>query len=194
MSQSYYSDQRSSLVDQQYASSFTAGGAPSHFSPIALSVRATPSTDVNATMRAEFDSRSHSLKTISAYASYSWTNRVQTTATWSKQFLIPELSGFNVPANLSDSVGVSTNVRTMDNRFGGLYSFNYDLAHKTMVQEQITGFYNAQCCGIAFQYQSYNFSGISSVPIPSDHRFFMSFTLAGLGNFSPFNGALGGAR
>ena len=27
---------------------------------------------------------------------------------------------------------------------------------------------------------------------PSDHRFFLSFTLAGLGNFSPFNGAMGG--
>ena len=194
ISQSYYSDQRSSLVDQQYATSFTAGAAPSNFSPIALSVRAMPSTDVNATMRAEFDSHSHSLRTISANATYSWTNRVQTTATWSKQFLIPELAGFNVPSNLGDSVGASTNVRTTDNRFGGLYSFNYDVANKTMVQQQITGFYNAQCCGIAFQYQSYNFSGISSVPIPSDHRFFMSFTLAGLGNFSPFNGALGGAR
>ena len=28
--------------------------------------------------------------------------------------------------------------------------------------------------------------------LPADHRFFLSFTLAGLGNFSPFNGALSG--
>jgi hypothetical protein len=28
--------------------------------------------------------------------------------------------------------------------------------------------------------------------VPADHRFFLSFTLAGLGNFSPFNGALSG--
>jgi hypothetical protein len=28
--------------------------------------------------------------------------------------------------------------------------------------------------------------------VPSDHRFFLSFTLAGLGNFSPFNGAMSG--
>ena len=30
------------------------------------------------------------------------------------------------------------------------------------------------------------------LPVPSDHRFFLSFTLAGLGNFSPFSGAMSG--
>ena len=34
-------------------------------------------------------------------------------------------------------------------------------------------------------------TGVSG--LSEDHRFFMSFTLAGLGNFSPFNGALSGA-
>ena len=48
------------------------------------------------------------------------------------------------------------------------------------------------CCGIALQLQTYNYGQFSSSPIPSDHRFFLSFTLAGLGNFSPFNGALSG--
>ena len=67
-----------------------------------------------------------------------------------------------------------------------------DVVHSTMLQQRVSGFYNAQCCGIAVEYQSYNFTGIAGVPIPADHRFFMSFTLAGLGNFSPFNGALGG--
>ena len=61
------------------------------------------------------------------------------------------------------------------------------------MQQRISAFYNAQCCGIAFEYQTYNFGPASVVaPIPSDHRFFLSFTLAGLGNFSPFNGALSG--
>jgi hypothetical protein len=59
-----------------------------------------------------------------------------------------------------------------------------------MLQQQVTGFYNAQCCGLAFQYQTYNF-GPNSI-LPPDHRFFLSFTLAGLGNFSPFNGAMSG--
>ena len=56
----------------------------------------------------------------------------------------------------------------------------------------MSAFYNAQCCGIAFEFQSYNFRSGSGSPIPTDHRFFLSFTLAGLGNFSPFNGAMSG--
>ena len=52
-------------------------------------------------------------------------------------------------------------------------------------------FYNAQCCGLAFEYQRYNFAGLPQYIVPADHRFFISFTLAGLGNFSPFSGGLG---
>ena len=58
-----------------------------------------------------------------------------------------------------------------------------------MLQQRMTGFYNAQCCGLAVEYQTVNYA--FSV-LPPDHRFFLSFTLAGLGNFSPFNGALSG--
>ena len=60
-----------------------------------------------------------------------------------------------------------------------------------MLQQRISAFYNAQCCGIAFEFQNYHFGG-GDFAGPTDRRFFMSFTLAGLGNFSPFNGALGG--
>jgi hypothetical protein len=87
-------------------------------------------------------------------------------------------------------VNTSTNVHTKDNRFGGIYAFNFDVLRSSLLNQRMTGFYNAQCCGIAFEYQTYNFGAGSA--ISSDRRFFMSFTLAGLGNFSPFNGALGG--
>ena len=88
----------------------------------------------------------------------------------------------------------SSNVHTKDNRFGGLYSFNYDVLRTFMQNQRMTGFYNTQCCGIALEYQAYNFPpGNAFTTVASDHRFFLSFTLAGLGNFSPFNGALSGA-
>jgi hypothetical protein len=87
---------------------------------------------------------------------------------------------------------VASNVHTRDNRYGAMYSFNYDVLRSTMLQQRVSAFYNAQCCGLAFEYQRYNFGGIPSFIVPSDHRFFLSFTLAGLGNFSPFNGALSG--
>jgi hypothetical protein len=128
---------------------------------------------------------------------------MRTSVTWSQNFLVsPLLQGFNLPG--SHYLTVSTNPHTADNRFGGLYSFNYGTSGgclggttspcatvpPAMLQQQITGFYNAQCCGLAFQYQTFNFNNLAGQF--ADHRFFLSFTLAGLGNFSPFNGAMSG--
>jgi hypothetical protein len=130
---------------------------------------------------------------LSAGGNYNWTNLARTSVTWNETFLIPQLQNFQL-ASLSHYLNVSTNAHTADNRFGGLYSFNYGTGSGTtpsaMLQQQMTGFYNAQCCGVAFQYQTYNFGPTST--LPPDHRFFLSFTLAGLGNFSPFNGAMSG--
>ena len=197
ITQTYYTDDRAAQLDTRYATSFLGaapiGAAPSHYSPIQLSVRGTPTNELNATLSAEFDSRYHSLRTISVNGSYSWTNRLQTNLGWSKRFFIPELTGFNDPARLDHYLNASSNVHSKDNRVGSMYSFNYDVLNSRMLQQRVSAFYNAQCCGIAFEYQSYNFSGLGGiVPIPADHRFFLSFTLAGLGNFSPFNGALSG--
>jgi len=190
LSQSYYTNQAQAQYDLQYQTSQLGGGSPSHFSPVALSVRALPTNEINATMRAEFDSRYHSLRTISANTTYAWTNRLQVTGGWAKYGCIPQITVDC--SNLSHFINTTTNVHTRDNQFGGMYQFNFDVTHRGMLQQQITGFYNAQCCGIAFQYQTFNYTPGSFSPIPADHRFFLSFTLAGLGNFSPFNGALSG--
>jgi LPS-assembly protein len=193
LSQSYYTTPQQSLYDRNYQSNNIPGATDtpaSNFSPVALSVRAMPTNVITANMRAEFDSRYHSLRTISAGGGYSWTNRVQATVGWSKRGFIPQLAGYNDPNYRDQSIYTSTSVNTRNNRFGGIYSFNYDIFHKNLLQQRMSGFYNAQCCGLAFEYQTVNFGSLSSVP--SDHRFFMSFTLAGLGNFSPFSGALGG--
>ena len=83
-------------------------------------------------------------------------------------------------------------MRTRNNKYGAIYSFAYDVFHSTMIQQKISGFYNAQCCGVAFEFQNSHFGTSGVTSLAANHRFFMSFTLAGLGNFSPFNGALGG--
>jgi LPS-assembly protein len=204
LSQSYYTNQSAAQYDLQYQT--TQGQlAPTHFSPIALSVRAMPTDPINATLRAEFDARYHKLRTISANASYSWTTRLQVTGGWTKKGFIEEIPEFNdcrtapvttpptcFPASLDHAIFASSTMHTKDNRFGGIYSFNLDVLHRAVVQQRMSAFYNAQCCGLALEYQTYNY-GVNSVsPIPADHRFFLSFTLAGLGNFSPFNGALSG--
>ena len=46
--------------------------------------------------------------------------------------------------------------------------------------------------GINIEYQTYNLGGASSFVVPQDHRFNLSFTLAGIGTFSNFFGAFGG--
>jgi LPS-assembly protein len=196
LSQTYYTDQRQSLSDRQYQTNQVAGAldqVPQHFSPIALNVRAMPTNELSGTLRAEFDARYHALKTITSGATYTMP-QLQVTASWTKKGLIPLLSGFNDPALLDQSLGGTANVHTKDNKVGTIYNFNFDVLHSTLLQQRVSGFYNAQCCGLAFEYQTYNFGALSGVSsaLSSDHRFFISFTLAGLGNFSPFNGAMSG--
>ena len=91
-------------------------------------------------------------------------------------------------------VTATTNLRTPSNRVGGIYTFNYDIGRSTLLNSRIVGYYNAQCCGVAVEYQTYNFPQvIRSTGVNKDRRFNFSFTLAGLGTFSNFFGALGGA-
>jgi LPS-assembly protein len=185
INQTYYSVPAASAADPGYSTPTTT-----NFSPIAASLRVTPTQTVNATARAEIDSKYHQLRTIAATTSLNWQQRLQATIGWSKNFFIADLPGFNDRTQLSHYMNVVTNLQTRDRKYGLIYTFNYDLLHDAMLQERISGFYNAQCCGVAFEYQRYNYGAFTGVP--PDHRFFISFTLAGLGNFSPFNGALGG--
>jgi LPS-assembly protein len=189
--QTYYTVARAAQVDAQYGSS--NGGVPtSNFSPVALTVSAQPTNEFSANARAEFDSRYRALRTVNVSATYAWSSRLQSNVIWSKKGFIPELAGFNDPNALDQAVGSTSTVRTRDNKYGTIYSFNYDVLRGYMIQQRISGFYNAQCCGVAAEYQTFHFGNSNISTIPSDHRFFMSFTLAGLGNFSPFNGALSG--
>lgn len=192
--QTYYTQQDAAAFDRQYQSTLIGGGTPSNFSPIAVNIRAVPTNDINSTVSMEFDSRYHKLRTISASGTYAWSQRLQTTAGWSKKGVIPQLPGFD-EMSADQYINDSTTIRTKDNQYGATYQFNYDIKNSTLTQQRITGFYNSQCCGIAFEYQAYNygsFIGLAGIPVTSDHRFFLSFTLAGLGNFSPFNGAMSG--
>jgi LPS-assembly protein len=189
ITQTYYTDERQAQFDRDYGSSLL-GAPPSHFSPVRLTSRLSPATSFNASVGAEFDGRYREFRSVTASSSYNWSNRVQSSVGWSKRFFIEELPGYNNPESLGHDLNASTNVRTRDNRYGTVYDFNYNFRDSRLVRQSITAFYNAQCCGIAMQYHRFNYGNSSNVP--ADNRFFLSFTLAGLGNFSPFNGALGG--
>jgi hypothetical protein len=117
---------------------------------------------------------------------------VQSAASWTKAGCIPELQDCSNPNAHSQSLNGSSTVRTRNNKYGAIHSFTYDVSRSTMIQQKISGFYNAQCCGLAFEFSNWHYGNSGVTLLPANHRFFMSFTLAGLGNFSPFNGALGG--
>jgi hypothetical protein len=121
---------------------------------------------------------------------YNWTTRFTTNVGWNRRYFIAGKAGYDNPDFLNHYLNLDTRLSTADNRFGGSYSMNFDVLQSQMTQQRINGYYNAQCCGIAFEFQRFNYYSASGA-VPPDNRFFMSFTLAGLGNFSPFSGALG---
>lgn len=189
--QTYYTNARASQFDRNYGTSFT-GIKPNNFSPIALTARASPTDQLNATLRAEIDSRYKMLRTVSANGNYSVADWLNTSAGWTLTRTITA-DGLSDPARLRHFLSGSTNVRGAQNKYGGNYSFNYDMVKRQFIQQRITGYYNAQCCGFAVEYQTFNYGTLPGVRVPEDHRFNLSFTLAGIGSFSNFFGALSGA-
>jgi hypothetical protein len=121
---------------------------------------------------------------------------VQTNAGWSQRRYIPDLSGFNDPNAASNYINAATSIRKPGNAFGGTYTFNYDLKRSAFLQQRYVLYYNSQCCGVGVEYQAFTYgtalAGLTG--IPRDHRFNITFTLAGIGTFSNLLGAFGGQQ
>ena len=194
VSQTYYTDANAAQYDRQYQSSFSAR-ARSHYSPVALQVRTSPTDRVQAELRTEWDPTAHALRTIAAsgtYASGSW---LQVQAGWSQRRFIQDLPGFDDPNRADQFVNGVANLRGARNRLGGTYAFNYDLLNDRFLNQRWVAYYNAQCCGVGFEYQTFNFQGaFVPVGLAQDRRFNISFTLAGIGTFSNLFGAFGGQQ
>jgi hypothetical protein len=86
-------------------------------------------------------------------------------------------------------------VRKPGNAWSGTYAFNYDVRNTSFLNQRFIAHYNTQCCGLAVEYQKFNFgTRAGTVGVPKDHRFNLSFTLAGIGTFSDLFGAFGGQQ
>ncbi len=113
---------------------------------------------------------------------------IESSAGWNKQ-------NYGGGTNLSSNhyVRQSTTLRFAGNRIGGTVAFDYDIGRSTLLNQRYIANYNAQCCGIAIEYQAFNYPGLDSrFVVPQDRRFNFSFTLAGIGSFSNFFGTFGG--
>jgi hypothetical protein len=188
--QTYYTDDRAALYDPSYQSSFNSTKA-TNFSPVQIGARVMPTTWFQSDFSTEWSPIAHELTTFSLSGTFN-RNRLQASAGWTERRLIEGLPGFDNPALASNDLTGSATFRNPGSHLGVTYSFAYDLRNDRFRQQRYLGFYNAQCCGIAIEYQMYNLGGSSSFVIPQDRRFNVSFTLAGIGTFSNFFGAFGG--
>ena len=117
------------------------------------------------------------------------------TGGWSKRAFIEGLAAFNDP-DTPRSVHQRVGQRAHAGQRGGS-DLHHQLrraplasppaAHHRLLQLAVLRA-GLRVPGVQLQRPGHIVSGLSQ-----DHRFFMSFTLAGLGNFSPFSGALAGA-
>ena len=193
LQQTYYSDENASRVDFDYQSTDPRILPPSNFSPIALQVHATPTPATDATFRTEYDTRTNALRSIAAngglVAGWAVVN-----AGWSVNRSVPDRTDIPV-TTISHYLNSTTVIRKPGNAFGGIYSFNFDIKTKDFLNQRIIAHYNTQCCGIAVEYQRFNYGPRSTqVGVPQDRRFNLSFTLAGIGTFSDLFGAFGGQQ
>jgi LPS-assembly protein len=196
INQSYYTDSRASIYDAQYQSSsgelYATYKPKSPFSVVQMSMTARPTDSASGQFRMEYDPHFGAVRTYSASGNLS-APTAQVTAGWSKRQYIPGLQNFDDPARADHFLYASTTVKHPDNRVGGTFSFNYDMLRDYFLQRRIQMYYNSQCCGVAFDFQTVNRSAAAIAGLPtSDRRFSISFTLAGLGTFSNPMGAFGG--
>ena len=192
LSQSYFTNAEASRYDTQNQSGF-GNTAPTHFNPVALQVRGAPTDRLQGEFRTDWDPTVHTLRTLAASGSFSTGAWLQTSAGWSRRRYIPKLTGFDNPLTATNYLNASANISRPGGHLGGAYSMNYDLRRDTFLQQRYTAYYNAQCCGIAIEYQTFNLEGsFAGLGIAQDRRFNLSFTLAGVGTFSNLFGAFGG--
>ena len=194
VSQSYYTDENAARYDLQYQSSFTSR-TPSKFSPVALQFRASPTDRLQADLRTEWDPTANALRTIAANGNFSYSDWLNGSAGWTQRRYIPDLLGFDDPTRADQYINALVNVRGQGNRLGGTYTFNYDLLNDRFLHQRWVAYYNSQCCGIGFEYQTFNLHGsFVRSALAEDRRFNISFTLAGIGTFANPFGAFGGQQ
>ncbi len=190
--QTYYTDESASQFDNSYTYGYRYRD-PNAFSPISLSARATPVAPLAIDYRVEYDpvplnDNSPRLLGMSLNGTLR-ADAADVTASWTRQ-AFASVDRRIPPSNL---IQTSANLRFAGGTYGGNVTYNYDLTRSTLLNQRYVAFYNAQCCGVSFEYQSFNFpQDASRFLLPQDRRFNLSFTLAGVGSFSNFFGAFGG--
>jgi LPS-assembly protein len=181
--QTYYSNPEASRADTSYASA-NLSDKPADLSPIALNVRVSPSSVIDANSRLEYDVSGLGLTLWSMGSSIS-VRRTSGSLNYSRR----RLSGVTRPDSYLSG---STSLSSPNGHITGSYALSWDITRRNIVTQDVVATYMAQCCGVQVGFQKFNFPQNSSAfPIASDRRFNLSFVLAGLGTVSNFFGVFG---
>jgi LPS-assembly protein len=183
-SQTYYSDARASQVDPSYGTSFFQGLEPRTLSPWLVAARVAPYDHTDAGLRLEYDHYERQVLSIGMSGRFAYRDLFNTTSGWSRRRI--------TEAQTDNYWNFGTSASLLRGRVGGFFGFDYDFTRDQMLQRRIQAFYNAQCCGVAVEFQTYNFPRFDPrFFLPRDRRFNVTFTLAGIGTFSNVFGAFG---
>jgi hypothetical protein len=188
LQQTYYSNAQSGGFDSSYQSTY-GSQRPIDLSPLALTARVAPAAAIDTNMRMEYDvARGRGLQTLSFGGNLN-AAAISAGANYSRSRTDP-----NNPSNF---IQTSTSMRWLDGRATGSYNIGWDISRSYIQTQSVMVAYLAQCCGLTFEFQKYNYAQLdNSLALPSDTRFNFGFTLAGLGTFpfSNFFGGFGGQR
>jgi hypothetical protein len=188
ISQSYFSNLLAAAYGQQDSSTGLYNApAASPFSPVALNVTGQPYDFAQASFTTRYDTHFHTLREFGVSGGLT-RPLVQLNAGWNKKNLIPGLPGYDTPDSVTHYLNANATLTHPNKHFGGSYAANLDLKLSRFLQQRYLFYYNSQCCGISFDYQTVG----AGAGLPADRRFGFSFTLAGLGSFANPFGSFGG--
>lgn len=183
LNQTYYTDALAASYDQQYQSSFNGlyyyVPPPSKFSPVRATLNVTPTATTSGQFGLEYDMQFKAVRSYRASVSVSQPV-VEVTGSWSKRQVITGLPGYSDPSQADHFITLSGRVKRPGGGASASYAGTIDVLRGRVLQQRIGGLYNAQCCGVAFDYVVYN---LSHFGLRNDKRFSLSFSLAGIGSF-----------
>jgi LPS-assembly protein len=187
--QSRYSNPLASTADTSYSGAFSTQAA-SAFSSIKLTARVTPTDQASAGVRAEYNPDSGRLVAFSVDGTARAGSWLSSTGGWSRSLFAsnPLDPTIRTPLNYLTSKSTVTLGRR---QVGGSYQFDLNLTEGRVGQQRLGIFYHAQCCGVAVEWQAFDYGATPVYGVTRDRRFNISFTLAGLGSFSNVLGAFG---
>jgi LPS-assembly protein len=184
LQQTYYSNPEASQFDQTYRAPQLGSSRLVDLSPVAVNVRVSPTTSLDATGRLEYDVSGRGLQVVTGGGNLNFGN-ASANLNYSR-------SRRDRTSDADDYLSASTTLRLLQGRATGRYGLSWDISRGYVVSQNIVASYMAQCCGLQMEYQTYNVPRSTGIPVSSDRRFNFGFVLAGLGTFSNFFGAFGG--